>query len=177
MEFMDCEVDRRLTVSPMVNRSDIIATSAEGIVDHDRDTLLMRQLCDLLQIRHIVPRVANALEINGLGIVINGGYELLGVVTVHKLAADAQPRKHDLELVVRASVQVARRDDVVTGLSKSSNCHELSGLAGRGGNRSNTTLESSHALLEYIHGGLVVFSVSLFPQGSFEKCLTFMIRL
>lgn len=73
----------------MVDGPDEVATSTEGVVDHHRDTLLVRQLCDLLQIRHIVTWVADALEVDGLGVVINGSNEHLRVVTVHELAVDA----------------------------------------------------------------------------------------
>lgn len=141
----------------MVNGSDKIATGAESIVDHDRYTLLMGQFCDFLQIRHVVPRIANTLEINSLRLVIDGGYELFGFIAIHEFAANAQPGEHDLELVVSATIQVGRRDDIVAGLSKSSDGHKLSGLAGRGGNCCHTTLKSSHALLKYIDSRLADF--------------------
>lgn len=139
----------------MVNGPDKVSTSAEGVVHHNRNSFFMRQLRDFLQIRHVVARIADAFEVNRLGVVIDGSNELFRVVTIHELAVDAQPRKHDLELVVGTPVQIGRRDDVVPSLSKSSNGHELSSLARRSGNSCNTALESGHAFLKHIDSGLV----------------------
>lgn len=66
----------------------------------------MCQLGDLLQIRDVVSRVADTLHIHSLRLVVDESRELLGVVPVHKLGVNAQTREHDLELVVRAPVQV-----------------------------------------------------------------------
>lgn len=114
----------------------------------------MGNLGDGLEIRDVVPRVSNGLEVNGLGVVVNGGRDILCLVTLDELGLDAQTRQEDLELVVGATVQVAGRDDVIASMSESSKGHELRGLAGRGGHSSNTALEGSNSLLEDIHGGL-----------------------
>ena len=98
--------------------------------------------------------VSNALDVDSLGLVVNCGSNVCWVVSVDKLGLDSESWEEDLELVVCASVEVRGRDDVISGVGKSCNGHELCGLAGRGGNGSNTSLEGSHSLLKDIDRGL-----------------------
>lgn len=114
----------------------------------------MSHLGDRLEIGHVESRVADGLQIHGLGAVVDEGGDILGLVTLDELGRDAQPREHDLELVVGAAVQVAGGDDVVTGVGEGGNGHELGRLAGRGGHGGHTTLEGSDALFEDVDGGL-----------------------
>lgn len=80
--------------------------------------MVMGNLGNGLEIRHVVARVANGLDIDGLGLVVNGGGEVGGLVSLHELRLDAEPGQEDLELVVRATVQVAGGDDVVACVSE-----------------------------------------------------------
>lgn len=142
----------------MVNRPNEVATSTECVIDYDRDTLRVRQLGDLLEIGHIVPRVADALHIYCLGLVINGSGQVLCRVPVHKLGVDSQPWQSDLELVVRAAIQVGRGHDVVAHSRQRSNRYELCCLSGCGCECAYTSFESCHALLEDIDRGLMALS-------------------
>ena len=114
----------------------------------------MGHLGNGLNVGHIVPRVANALNVHGLGLVVNGGGNVLGLVAVDKLGRDAQAREHDLELVVGAPVEVRRRDNVVASVGERRNGDELSALARCRREGRDTTLESRHALLEDVDGGV-----------------------
>jgi len=115
-----------------------------------------------LEVGDVVAGVANGLEVDGLGVVVDEGGNVLGLVAVGELGLDAEAGQHDLELVVGATVQVGGGDDVVTGVGESSEGHEESSLAGGGGNSGNTTLESSNTLLEDIDGRAVRgFAVSM----------------
>jgi hypothetical protein len=107
-----------------------------------------------LQIWHIVSRVADALEVDGLCVVIDGGGDVLGVVTLDELGSDAVALEGDLELVVGAAVEVGGGHDVVAGLGESSEGDELGSLARGGGQSSNTPFKGSYPLLEDIDGGL-----------------------
>ena len=122
----------------------------------------MGDLGNGLEVGDVVAGVANGLEVDGLGVVVDEGGNVLGLVAVGELGLDAEAGQHDLELVVGATVQVGGGDDVVTGVGESSEGHEESSLAGGGGNSGNTTLESSNTLLEDIDGGAVRgFTVSM----------------
>lgn len=114
----------------------------------------MGDLGNGLQVRHVVSRVANALDIDSLGLVVNGGSDVLGVVTVDELGLDAEAGQEDLELVVSAAVQVGCGDNVVTGMGEGRDSDELGTLAGCSGQGGDTTLESCYALLKDIVRGL-----------------------
>jgi hypothetical protein len=107
-----------------------------------------------LEVGHVVPRVADALDVDGLGPVVDGGGNVLGLVAVDKLGGDAEALERHLELVVGAAVEVRRGDDVVAGLGEGCDGEELGALAGRGGQRGDAAFQGSYPLLEDIDGGL-----------------------
>lgn len=123
---------------------------------HDGDSLLVGNLGDSLEVRNVVTRVSNGLDINSLGLVVDGCGDILHLVALDELGLDAQTRQEDLELVVGAAVQVTGGNDVVAGVSQSCKGHELRRLARGGGHSGDTTLEGCNSLLEDIDGGLVV---------------------
>ena len=114
----------------------------------------MRDFTDLLKIRHVVPRVSYGLNVHRLRLVVNGSFEVFGVVPFNKLGCYAQAWKEDLQLIIGSSVQVRCRDDIVTGVGKSRKSHELGRLTGGGGNGSDASLKGSNAFLEDIDCGL-----------------------
>ena len=110
----------------------------------------MGDLGDGLELGHVVARVTDAFDVDSLGLVVDGGRDVLGAVAVDELGRDAEAREEHLELVVRAAVEVRCRDDVVAVVGKRRDGHELCGLAGGGSHRSDTALESSDSLLKDI---------------------------
>lgn len=84
---------------------------------------------DLLKVRNVVLGIANALDVDSLGVVVDQGDQVLGLVAVGELGLDAEARQGDLELVVGATVEVGGRDNVISGLRKRGNAEELRGLA------------------------------------------------
>lgn len=119
------------------------------------NTLLMGNLGNSLKIGYIVLGVTNALDVDSLGLVVNGSGNGLWVVAVDKLGVDAKAGKEDLELVVGATVKVGGGDDVVASMGEGVDGNELSGLAGGGSQSSDTTLKGSYPLLEDIDSGLL----------------------
>ncbi len=73
---------------------------------HDGNTLLVCCLGDSLEVRHVISWVTDALDINGLGAVVDGSREVRGTVALDELGLDAETRKEDLQLIVGAAVQV-----------------------------------------------------------------------
>ena len=114
----------------------------------------MRYLDNPFKIRHIVPRIPNALNIHRLRLVVNRLLKLLRVLALDEFGADAQAWKEDFELVVRAAVEVRGRDDVVAGMREGRDRHELRGLAGRGGDGGDAAFEGRDALFEDVDCGL-----------------------
>lgn len=114
----------------------------------------MGNLGNGLEVGDVVLGVTDALDVDGLGLVVNGGRDILGLVAVDELGVDAQAGEEDLELVVGAAVEVRGGDDVVAGVGEGVDGHELGGLARGGGQSGDTALEGCYPLLEDIDGGL-----------------------
>lgn len=117
--------------------------------------MLVGDLGNGLEIGNVVPGVTNALDVDGLGLVVDEGGNVLGLITVGELGLDAKAGEQDLELVVGATVEVGGGDNVVAGVSEGSDGDELGSLARGGGNSGDTALKSSYPLLEDIDGRLV----------------------
>lgn len=114
----------------------------------------MGNLDNLVKVGHVVPGIADALEVDGFCVVVDELLEVVRVVSVDELCVDAEARERDLELVVGAAVEVRGRDDVVAGMGEGGNGHELRRLAGSGRDSRDAALERRHAFLEHIHGRL-----------------------
>lgn len=145
-------------IGTVVDGPDEVTASSEGVVDYHRHTVLMSDLCDRFKVWNIVLWVSNTLKVNRLGVLVNRLREVFWVVTVHKLRGYAKTRKGDLQLVVGTSVQVRRSDDVVSGMRKSRDDHELRSLTGCCSHSSNTALERCDSLFEHIHSRLAQWS-------------------
>lgn len=116
----------------------------------------MGSLGDGLEIGDVVAGVADALNVDGLGLVIDGSDQVLGLVPDHELGVDSETREEDLELVVGAAVKVGCGDDVVANLGESGDGNELGRLAGSCRESGNTALQGCDSLLKYIDCGAVV---------------------
>lgn len=163
-------------VRTVVNGTGEVAAGTEGVVNlrshrtvshdlvwlqpirertyHEGNTLVMCHLRDGLKIGHIIAGVTNSLNIHSLGAIINSSCDILGLVAIDKLSSYTQAREEHLKLVICATVQVASRNDVIASMGQRRDSHELSGLAGRGSDSSNTTLEGGNTLLENVDGGV-----------------------
>ena len=116
--------------------------------------MLMRDFRNGLEIRNIILRVTNTLDVNCLGVLVDGCCQVLGLVSIHKLCLDTQTREEDLQLIVGSTVQVGCRDDVVPRVRECCKGHELRGLAGASRHSCNAAFQGRDTLLEDINGGL-----------------------
>ena len=116
-------------VGAVIDRAAEVASCAKGIVNHNRNTMLMRHLGNLLEIRHVIPRISNALQVDRLGLIINQFFKFLCIIAFDESRRYAHAWEGDLELVVSAAIEVGGRDDVVACVGEGGNGHELGGLA------------------------------------------------
>jgi hypothetical protein len=149
----------------VLNGADKETSSAEGVVNNQGDTLLLTDLGDGLEVGDVVLGVSDGLDVDSLGVVVDGSSDVFGLVAVHELGLDSEPREHDLELVVGSSVQERGRHDVVTGVRESGNGHELGALAGGGGHSGNSSLQRGNTLLENIDCRLRLMSERVSGSG------------
>jgi hypothetical protein len=135
-------------VGAVVDGAAVVAASAEGVVDDDGDAGFVGDCDDFGKVRDVVFGVANAFKldsvrpfhalprgskthVNSLGLVVNHTLEVFWLVSVHKFGRNTHTRKHNLELVVCASIQIRGRDDVVARMCESCDGNELRSLARR----------------------------------------------
>jgi hypothetical protein len=132
-------------VRSKVDGSTEVSSRTECVVNNHRNTSLVCDGNDLLEIWDVVLRVADTLEldssqplspdilsrthVNSLRLLVNRGLEVIGLVSIDELGLDAQTWEEDLQLVVCASVQVRRCDYVVPSMCESGNRNELCSLS------------------------------------------------
>ena len=120
-------------------------------VDHQRNLMVMGNLCDGLHIRHFRIRIAKSLYVQRLCIVLNGLLKGLRTQRVHKGCGDAVIRQRVGQQVVASAVKILRRHDVSAAqgdiLHRVGHCRRT----GRCGNRCHAPLEGRHSLLKNLH--------------------------
>ena len=80
-------------VGAVVERAAEVAAGAEGVVDDDGHALGVRDADDGLEVRHVVARVADALDVHGLGLGVDQPLEVGRVVAAHEAGLDAEARQ------------------------------------------------------------------------------------
>ena len=93
-------------VSTVINRSNQETAHAEGVVDQERYTVLVRHIRDLLKRRDVELRVSDTLDVYGLGLLVDRSVECGRIIRSDELDMDTVLLQQDLELVVRAAVEV-----------------------------------------------------------------------
>lgn len=88
----------------------------------------MGDFCNGRDVRDVVFWVADGLDINSPGVFVNHVLDLGGVVAVDELDVDLKLLHVHSELVVRAAVEPAGADKVVTWLAAIGDGHELGKL-------------------------------------------------
>ena len=103
-------------VGAVVDGAAEVAAGAEGVVDDEGDAGVVGDLGQGDEVGDRVLGVADGLDEDGLGLVVDGGREVGGVVAGHEFSGYAQAGEEHLELVVGTAVERGGRHDVVTGL-------------------------------------------------------------
>ena len=65
----------------------------ESVVDYERQTVLVRNLCDSLDIRNIGIRVAESLDVNRLSIVLDSAFQFFQIVCINEGGLNAELRQ------------------------------------------------------------------------------------
>ena len=131
-------------ISAVLNRTDEVR-GTESVVDYERQTVLVRNLCDSLDIRNIGIRVAESLDVNRLSIVLDSAFQFFQIVCINEGGLNAELRQSMCQQVVAAAVDGLLCYDVVAGLSKCLNGVGNRCGAGSGSQSGNTALECCNA--------------------------------
>ena len=127
---------------------------AEGIIDDQRQAVLVRDGCNGIDIGDIAVGVAQSFQIDGLGVGLDGILHLSQIVCIDKGSGDTELGQGVLQQVVAAAVDGLLCHDVVTGLCQCLNGVGDGSSAGSGSQSSHAAFQSSNALLEHILGGV-----------------------
>ncbi len=123
-----------------------------GVVDDERQTVLVGDAGELLDVGDVELGIAERLGVDGAGLAVDGGAQAVEVVGVDEADGDAQARQRVVEEVVGAAVERGGGDDLVAGSARVVNGQRLGGLAGGGGQRRDAAFERGDALLEDVGG-------------------------
>src|SRR6266511_2322958 len=110
-----------------LDRAAEVAGGPEGVVDDERDLVLVRELRERLEVGDVVARVADRLDVERLRLRSDRLLPLAEVVLLDELRGDPEARQRHLELVVRAAVELRGGDE----------------------DRKSTRLNSSHVKISY----------------------------
>jgi len=119
-----------------------------GVVDDEGDADLLRDLADLGEGEDVEARVAEAFAVEGLGVLLHGLAEVLGIVAVDERDLDAELGQGVVEEVVGAAVELGDRDDVVAGAGDVEDGRRDRRLTRRMGEGARAAFERREALLE-----------------------------
>ena len=136
-------------ISTVLDRADEVR-STEGVVNYERQTVLVRNLCNSLDIRNIGIRVAESLDVNSLSVVLDSTFQLFQIVCINEGGLNAELRQSVCQQIIAAAVDGLLCYDVVAGLSKCLNGVSDRCGTGSGSQSGNTVLERCNALLEHI---------------------------
>ena len=127
---------------------------AKGIIDDDGKRMLVRNLCNRVDVGNIAVGVSERLKVNCLRVGLNGRFDLFEIVRVHKRRRHTEGFECMGEQIIRAAVDGLLADDVVSLLGERfdriCNCRRA------GGNRERryAALERRNALFKDVLCGI-----------------------
>ncbi len=120
----------------------------KGIVDHERDLVLVSDLGDCLDVEDVGLRVADDLAVEKLGFRRHRAPKALRIGGVDEMNLDAETLEGERKLVVGTAIERVRRHHLVASLKQRGDGRELRCLARSAGQRADTALQTCDALLE-----------------------------
>ena len=151
-------------IGAMLQRTEQIR-GAEGVIDNNRQAMLLGNLGDGVDVGDVGVGVAERLEIDDRGVVLNGTLDLVQVVGVDEGGLDTKLGERVLQQVVGTAVDGLLGDHVVTSLGKSlQGIGDGSGTGGDG-KTGHATLERGNTVLEDALGGVGQTAVDVTGVG------------
>jgi len=134
-------------VGTMFNRTNQVRRT-EGVVDDQRNLVLVSDFGDSVDIRNIGMRVAESFDKDELRVFLDGGFDALEIVSVDEGRFDTEVTERVLQQVESTTVNRALDNHVVTTAGKSRD-GVSDGSGTRGDSESgNATFEGSNALFQ-----------------------------
>ena len=141
---------------------------AEGIVNDQRQAVLVGDGGNGVDIRDITVGVAQRLQIHSLGVGLDSGLHLCKVVGIHEGGVDTELGQGVCQQVIAAAVDGLLCHDVVASLCQCLNGVGDSGCTGSGSQCCHAALQRCNALFEHILRGVGQTAVDIACIGQTE---------
>jgi hypothetical protein len=126
----------------------------EGVVDQQRQTMVMRDRGHLGQIQNFEPRIADSLGEHEAGLGADGCAIGVGIARIDEGRRDTEARQGQLQQIGAAAVQRLGRHEVTAGAHQRRDRQVQCRLAARGGDRADPAFERCDPLLEHRDRGI-----------------------
>ena len=124
----------------------------DGVVDHQRHAMTMRDLRQRLDVADIAGGIADGLGKNRLGIFVDQLLDGVGLVAFGEAGGDALTRQDVGEQGVRRAVKLRHRDDVAAGVGEVDESEMQRRLTGGDRERADAAFEFGDAFFEHRRG-------------------------
>ena len=134
---------------------------AEGVIHHQGDAVLVRQLGQGVDVGNVAVGVAQGLNIDGAGLGTDGALHFRKIVDVHEIGGDAEAGQGVGEQVVAAAVDGLLGDKVAAVLTQS--FQHVGDGSSAGGQRQcrHAAFQSGHPLFQHVLGGVGETAVNI----------------
>ena len=122
----------------------------EGVVDHQRHVVLVRDLGDGLDVQHVAARIGDGLAVEALGLGRDGLAEVFRIVGIDELDVVAHLAEADVELRVGAAVERAGGHHFVARFQQAVDGEELRRLSAGHRQARDAVFERRDALLQHV---------------------------
>ena len=140
-------------VSAVLNGADQVR-GAEGVVDDQGQAVLVGNLGNGVNVGNVRVGVAQGLQVDGAGVLLDGVLDLGQIVGIHKGGGHAESGQGVLQQVGGAAVDGLLGNDVAAVLGQGLDGVVDGGGAGSHSQGSHAALKGCDALLEHILGGV-----------------------
>ncbi len=101
----------------------------ERVIDHQRNSCVMGNLCHSLNIQNIYLRVSHCLRINRFGFFCYCFTKVIWISRIYKNRVNPKLTKCDIKLRICSTIQSARRHQVISIPQKREQCTHLRSLS------------------------------------------------
>ena len=150
-EELGCGVDN--DVRAVLDGADEVGR-AEGVIHHQRNAVLVRQLGQGVDVGDVTVGIAQGLNVDGAGLGADGALHFLQIVDVHEIGGNAEAGQGVGEQVVAAAVDGLLGDKVAAVLTQRFQHVGNGRRAGGQRQRRHAAFQSSHPFFQHVLRGV-----------------------
>ena len=128
--------------------------SSKCVVDDNRNSVLVGDLRDGVDVRNVAVGISQSLKVNGLCVGLDRSFDFLKVMGVYKSGLDAELLKRVRKQVVGSAVDCLLGYDVLAGLGQGLDCVGDGGRSRGDGQGGDSAFERGDALFKNVLGAV-----------------------